>query len=101
MNEQECLEAVAVIGGPTASDLLYRADPKFEKRFLKLAKGLYDLMNDVHKHFPDASYYSCSGDLMLLLGSSHREEGGVEGTCSNHTLRAVTAPKLVVQGGDF
>ena len=54
LTEAEVL-AVLAEGELDASDLLYTANPNFEKKFEKLTNGLETLMKDVRKYFPDAS----------------------------------------------
>ena len=66
LTEAEVL-AVLAEGELDASDLLYTANPNFEKKFEKLTNGLETLMKDVRKYFPDANYYSANDGIILLL----------------------------------
>lgn len=61
--------------GITASELIDSVDPKFKKRFDRATKALRLLMDDVREHFPDATYYSDSDGLLLMLGDSHDSLG--------------------------
>ena len=74
LTEAEVL-AVLAEGELDASDLLYTANPNFEKKFEKLTKGLETLMKEVRKYFPDAHYYSANEGICLLLGRSHDDCG--------------------------
>lgn len=69
MDEQEILR---VINGRDidATDLLEEAMPNAARRFYRLTKSLNKLLQEVREHFPDAMYYSASGTVSLLLGSS-------------------------------
>lgn len=73
MLEKECLEIIKS-GEKTAYELLHNANPQLIKRFYKACKDLKNLMNDVQKYFPDASYYTASGGLNILLGEPHDEK---------------------------
>ncbi|MEM9994149.1 MAG: hypothetical protein AAGE79_08450 [Acinetobacter pittii] len=74
LTEAEVL-AVLAEGELDASDLLYTANPNFEKQFKNLTKGLEKLMKEVRKYFPDAEYYSANDGICLLLGRSHGDSG--------------------------
>jgi hypothetical protein len=54
-----------------AYDLLINADPKFEGRFKRVCRSLEKLMGDITEHFPDATYYTASGGLHVILGHTH------------------------------
>ena len=41
---------------------------------MRLTNSLIKLMDDIHEEFPDASLYTGSGGLNLLLGSSHNAQ---------------------------
>lgn len=91
-------EALAVIdsGADTASGLLSDAMPTAARRFYRAAQSLEKLLADVKEHFPDASYYSASGTLNLMLGDSHdADERGQQ------DLVAYSAHKLTIEGGDW
>ncbi|EAQ2326339.1 hypothetical protein E3J31_08270 [Salmonella enterica] len=91
MDEQDVLR---VINGREidASDLLEEAMPNAAR----LTNSMNKLLQEVREHFPDALYYSASGTVSLLLGSSHDN--------NDHPVRemvAVTSPDLNIEGGDW
>ncbi|EAA7800111.1 hypothetical protein CEW44_24085 [Salmonella enterica subsp. enterica serovar Heidelberg] len=95
MDEQDVLR---VINGREidASDLLEEAMPNAARRFYRLTNSMNKLLQEVREHFPDALYYSASGTVSLLLGSSHDN--------NDHPVRemvAVTSPDLNIDGGDW
>lgn len=75
LSESEVL-AVLAEGELDASDLLYTANPNFEKRFKRLNTALAKLLDEVREYFPDANYYTPNDAMALLLGSSHSAEDG-------------------------
>lgn len=96
MNEEEVLSVIAG-GDMDASDLLNQANPNFEKQFKKLTKGLENLMKDIRKSFPDASYYSASDGLIIMLGRSHGDS-----TEPQRDLEAADGGLYgMLSGGDF
>ena len=97
MNEKECLEAIA--GGDDAYFLLLEADPKLEARWKRLCGNIIKYLEDVKKHFPDATYYTASGGFNLLLGNSHSET--VEGKSQEQLIALHGPPGLKVGDGDF
>ena len=95
MDEQDVLR---VINGREidASDLLEEAMPNAARRFYRLTNSMNKLLQEVREHFPDALYYSASGTVSLLLGSSHDN--------NDHPVRemvAVRSPDLNIEGGDW
>ncbi|MDQ9037668.1 hypothetical protein RFH07_13775 [Acinetobacter seifertii] len=99
LTEAEVL-AVLAEGELDASDLLYTANPNFEKRFMRLNTPLSKLLDEVREYFPDANYYSPNDGMVLLLGSSHT---GGTAAISQQELVAVTSHALVckLSGGDW
>ncbi len=99
LTEAEVL-AVLAEGELDASDLLYTANPNFEKRFMRLNTALSKLLDEVREYFPDANYYSPNDGMVLLLGSSHT---GGTAAISQQELVAVTSHALVckLSGGDW
>ncbi|MDD9320306.1 hypothetical protein M0O54_09275 [Acinetobacter lactucae] len=75
LTESEVL-AVLAEGELDASDLLYTANPNFEKRFKRLNTALAKLIDEVREYFPDAQYYSPNDGMVLLLGNSHAVDDG-------------------------
>lgn len=75
LSETEVL-AILAEGELDASDLLYTANPNFEKRFKRLNTNLAKLLDEVREYFPDANYYTPNDAMVLLLGSSHAVENG-------------------------
>ena len=75
LSEAEVL-AVLAEGELDASDLLYTANPNFEKRFKRLNTALAKLIDEVREYFPNAQYYSPNDGMVLLLGNSHAVEDG-------------------------
>ena len=77
MTQSEALLQI-IETGVTAEYLLLEADPKLAKRFRKIDGDLVQLLADVQKHFPDATYYTASGGFNLMLGEPHGEriDGG-------------------------
>ncbi|EFF0326404.1 hypothetical protein RSM67_001610 [Enterobacter roggenkampii] len=95
MDEEEILRVINS-GDIDASDLLKEAMPKATRRFYRLTNNMNKLLQEVREHFPDAMYYSASGTVSLLLGSSHDK--------NDHPVRemvAVTSPDLNIEGGDW
>ena len=98
MNTEQLKEYLASHPDESAYGLLYDADPKFEKRFQKLTKGLTELMRDINKHFPEATYYTASGGLHIVLGDTHSGQA----CSSNQELDAVSACSgLSIGDGDW
>ncbi|HFX6518994.1 TPA: hypothetical protein ACIFEI_002685 [Acinetobacter nosocomialis] len=99
LSEAEVL-AVLAEGELDASDLLYTANPNFEKRFMRLNTALSKLLDEVREYFPDATYYSPNDGMVLLLGNSHT---GGTAAISQQELVAATSHALVckLSGGDW
>jgi len=79
-----------------ASDLLQEAMPNAARRFYRLTNSMNKLLQEVREHFPDAKYYSASGTVSLLLGSSHDKNDNPV-----REMVAVTSPDLNIEGGDW
>lgn len=79
-----------------ASDLLEEAMPNAARRFYRLTNNMNKLLQEVREHFPDAQYYSASGTVSLLLGSSHDKNDN-----PIREMVAVTSPDLNIEGGDW
>ncbi|MCO9048782.1 hypothetical protein [Acinetobacter sp. UC24323] len=99
LTEAEVL-AVLAEGKLDASDLLYTANPNFEKRFMRLNTALAKLLDEVREYFPDANYYSPNDGMALLLGDSHASRHGEP---SQKELVAIYSDALVgrLSGGDW
>jgi len=99
LSEAEVL-AVLAEGELDASDLLYTANPNFEKRFKRLNTALAKLLDEVRVYFPDANYYSPNDGMALMLGKSHSDEYGEP---PQKELEAVFSPALCAKlsGGDW
>jgi hypothetical protein len=96
MNEKECLEAIK--NGDSAYYLLYEKDPKIIIKFKKLTYDLIKLLDETKKHFPDATYYTASGGLSLLLGNSHNNDNYQP----QEELEAISADsRLIIGDGDY
>ncbi|HHP4690920.1 TPA: hypothetical protein ACSBZD_002830 [Acinetobacter baumannii] len=97
--------AVLAEGELDASDLLYTANPNFEKRFLRLNTALAKLLDEVREYFPDANYYSPNDGMVLLLGSSHCSDNNayINHQNSQQELVAVSSDALCckLSGGDW
>lgn len=96
MTEDDVLSAIAN-DDVDANDLLNQADPKFEKRFKTLTKGLEKLMKDIRKSFPDANYYSANDGILIMLGESHSASGSPQ----QELVAADGGLKSMLSGGDF
>lgn len=55
----------------SANEMLSERLPKIEKRMNRAVKNLADLLEEVKLTFPDATFYTASGGLCLMLGASH------------------------------
>ncbi|MFV5573265.1 hypothetical protein VXQ42_05120 [Acinetobacter baumannii] len=99
LTEAEVL-AVLAEGEFDASDLLYTANPNFEKRFKRLNTALAKLLDEVREYFPDANYYSPNDGMVLLLGNSHAKKHDQP---AQQELVAATSHALVckLSGGDW
>jgi len=69
--EADCLRILGEAGCYEAYDLLHDEAPGIERRFRRVDKAICDLLAEVKKTFPDATYYTASGGFHLLLGASH------------------------------
>lgn len=99
LSETEVL-AILAEGELDASDLLYTANPNFEKRFKRLNTALAKLIDEVREYFPDANYYTPNDAMSLLLGSSHSVE---DGQAPQQELVAASSDALSgrLSGGDW
>lgn len=81
-----------------AYGLLHQADPNFIKRFHRACTTLKKLMDEIQEHFPDATYYTASGGLNIVLGETH----SFHGCDPNHELSACGATNgLSIGDGDW
>ena len=95
MNEADVLRAIEQ--GGDAHALLCDADHNLERRFHRACRTLNKLMDDVRQHFPDATYYTASGGLHIILGRSHSHNGRQQ-----QQLEAVgDVTGLVIGDGDY
>ena len=93
--EFEVLERIEA--GETAWEILDETLPTARRRFNRICATMKKLLDDVQREFPDATYYSDSGTLHLLIGNSHGEDKQPQ-TC----LIAETASNgLIVCGGGW
>ncbi len=95
MREEQALEVINS-GENTAHELLSEVMPNAASRFYRTAKTLNKLLEEVREHFPDATYYSASGTLCLMIGRSHGDNERAQ-----QELVAHVAPKLNIEGGDW
>lgn len=99
LTEAEVL-AVLAEGELDASDLLYTANPNFEKRFKRLNTALAKLLDEVREYFPDATYYSPNDGLVLLLGNIHSKDS--VGVSQSELVAAESnALSAKLSGGDW
>lgn len=49
--------------------------PAQKRKFIKLVKGLNDLLAEVRKDIPEANYYLQEDELHLMSGPSHDNRG--------------------------
>lgn len=97
ISEAQALELVGQVDDDGAHDLIAIADKNFERRFSRLTTGLVKLLDDIRYYFPDATYYTASGGLHVLLGEPHSVEG-----IPQPQLTALDAnTKLIIGDGDF
>lgn len=98
MNTEEIKEYLARNPDDCAYGLLFDADPKLISRFYRVCTTLKKLMDDVQKHFPEATYYTASGGLYIVLGDTHSGQN-----CdANQELSAVGASNgLTIGDGDW
>ncbi|MGP9438183.1 hypothetical protein ACT3RR_22430 [Ewingella sp. AOP8-B2-18] len=95
MNTEE-VKALIEDGEDSAYILLWEACPTAERKFKRLTKGLVELLEEVKKSYPEASYYTASGGFNLLLGDTH-----LSGGAPNQELVALSAVGLQVGDGDW
>jgi len=69
--ESEVLELLSDGTYGSANELLSEQIPTMDRRMTKAVKNLAALLNEVKRTFPDATFYTASGGLNLLLGASH------------------------------
>lgn len=74
MPQYECEVLERIEAGKPAWEILDESLPTARRRFMRLTNSLIKLMDDIHEEFPDASLYTGSGGLNLLLGSSHNAQ---------------------------
>jgi len=94
VTEEEVLEAIKC--GKSAYGLLMDADPKLKRRFNRISASIVKLLDDVHEHFSDASYFTASGGFHLLLGNSHSHEGHAQ-----RSLEALSGDQVRIGDGDY
>jgi hypothetical protein len=95
MNTEELKQHIDE-SGDSAYGVLLDAIPQASRRFERLTRGLYDLIQDVRKEFPDACYYSANGTVNLLLTESHDRKGRTQ-----QFGIALVALRLDIGGGDW
>lgn len=71
LDEAECLRILGEATCYEAYDLLFDEAPDIERKFRRVDKAICNLLAEVRKTFPDATYYTASGGFHLLLGASH------------------------------
>ncbi len=96
LTEKEVLELVDD-GSVDAFDLLLEHQPGAYDAFHKAADALNKVLVTVRKSFPDATYYSASGSLCLLLGNSHSHAS----ERPQQQLLVTQAVKPTIEGGDW
>ncbi len=96
MNQKECLEYMAA-NHMDATELLDEDLPGIRRKFRARVKALAKVLEQVQDSFPDASLYTASGGLLLMLGESHDENGNAQ-----RSLVAESASRLIrISDGDF
>lgn len=95
MNTEELKQHIDE-SGDSAFEVLLDAIPQANRRFERLTRGLYDLLEDVRKAFPDANYYSANGTLNLMLTETHNRHGQPQNFGS-----AISAVRPEIGGGDW
>lgn len=83
--------------GYTAEELLLERIPQARRRFNHVCKLMRELLDDVHKEFPDAEYYTASGGFNLLIGASHHPETSQK----QPELNALSGDGVFVGDGDW
>lgn len=96
MNQNECLQYLEE-NHISASELFNDRCPKLSAKFRRRVKALAQLLEEVREEFPDATFYTGSGGLNILLGDSH------DGNCREQSvLLADSASDLIsISDGDF
>lgn len=97
MTESDVLDIVDS-GENDAPGLLLDEVPDAAKKFKAATKKLNDLLLEVQKSFPNANYYSASGTLCLLLGSSHADDSN---QAAQQDLVALYTNTPDIGGGDW
>lgn len=95
MKQEEALEIIRS-GKDSAHGLLYDAMPTASTRFYRLTNQLDKLLTEIRVHFPDATFYSASSSVCLMLGRSHDDRDNAQ-----QELVAHVATKLLIEGGDW
>lgn len=90
--------AIVDSGEKDATDLLIDSVPDAPKKFKAATKKLNDLLLEVQKSFPNANYYSASGTLSLMLGSSHADDSN---QTAQQQLVALSTNTPDIGGGDW
>jgi Arc/MetJ-type ribon-helix-helix transcriptional regulator len=81
----------------SANDFLCEKIPTMERRMNKAVKNLAALLDEVKLSFPDATFYTASGGLCLMLGASHSQDGDPQ-----QDLIALSYSEVISIGdGDF
>lgn len=83
----------------SAYGMLYDVDRGIEKRFARATLTLVEILRDVRKTFPEASYYTASGGLNLLLGKSHQD--GIRCEANTELVALSANSRLSVGDGDW
>ena len=71
MNQYEVDRWVEENSPLDASDLLDEKLPKMRQKLNRLDKRIQDTLKEIRQVFPDAIYYTASGDFHLILGETH------------------------------
>lgn len=94
MNQKEAMKRIKA--GDTAYGLMIDRLPGAVPKFDRICKNLSALMREIEKEFPDASLYSASGTLCLMIGRSHSDDEEAQ-----QDLVVTTAARLSIDGGDW
>ena len=97
MNEEEVLNLILSSGESASSILHDKMGAKIENRFKRITTNLINLLEDVKKEFPDATYYTASGGLNLMLTRSHSDDGSP----NQDGVACSASTRLNIGDGDF
>lgn len=95
--EKDVLQALSNGDFLDAEDLLASELPKIKSKMKNAVKKLASTLDEVKKVFPDASFYTASGGLVLMLGNSHGENDAPQ----QELVAASFSDLISIGDGDF